>query len=377
MSRSHDCGSVAIAHDQITTAGGAERVAFELARTFNAPIYAAAVNQSVVPEDVEAHCITESRVGKRAMDGHYLAQDLYQMLRWQHVEALYEFDVVIQNKTNPYWFVPRDTQTVVRYCHSTPRGMYDQFYSHGRSLPSRIIKTPMRPLYRTTVDYADAWIANSELVQRRLERYWSVPSRVVHPPVETRRLSPAATETAEGFYVALSRLRDHKRLGEICEAFRGRDAQLVVAGEGPDRERLEAAAPENVEFAGYVSEDEKARLLSRACAVVFAAENEDFGIVPIEAMAAGTPVIGINDGFTKHQIIDEQNGLLFARGHLPAALDQFEARGVEWSEPRIERFADRFAVERFRAQLQEIVAEAVADSRVTVEWEDAAPEVVQ
>jgi glycosyltransferase involved in cell wall biosynthesis len=358
---------IAITHDQIRTRGGAERVAFEMAREFDAPIYAARVDQDAVPDDVEAHSITDGRLGERAMRSHYMVQDLYQMLRWQHVEPLYDYDVVIQNKTNPYWFVPRDTQVLIRYCHSPPRGMFDQFHRQGAGLIGKSVKLAMRPLYSPTVPWADAWVCNSELVARRLERYWSVESAVIHPPVKTRRLSRDAGETG-GEYLCLSRLRDHKRIDEAIAAVRGTDRQLVVAGEGPQRERLESGAAENVRFVGYVSEAEKARLLARARALIYPPENEDFGIVPIEAMAAGTPVIGVKDGFTKHQIIDGQNGRLFERGQLCDALEAFERNGVAWPESRIERFAERFDAERFRRQIRERVERAVTESRVTTEW---------
>lgn len=370
--------AIAIAHDQLTTRGGAETVAFELARTFDAPIYASTIDPDVIPADVEAVGLFDDGLSGRCLESHYLLADLYQMLAWQHVEDLYEYDVIIQNKNNPGWFVPKDTQTVVKYCHSPPRGPYDQFHRRGAGLLPRVVKLPMRALYRQNTSYVDAWVCNSDLVQRRIERYWDVPRsniRVVYPPVPTDQFGADQGDTA-AYYFTFSRLREHKRIHEIVRAFnqlnRGEgDYRLVVGGDGPERNRLEELAGPNVEFVGYMDADEKRRRLAEAKAFVFAAENEDFGLVPIEAMASGTPVIGVKDGFTEHQIIDGKNGLLWARegGHLRETIRAFENRGVEWSAERIEAFAERFDAAHFRQEMREAVATAVTETAVQAPWE--------
>lgn len=371
--------NIAIAHDQLRAHGGAEEVAFEMARTFDAPIYAAAVDDSVIPDDVTAIEITDQRLGKWAMDSHYMIQDLYQMIRWQHVEELYDYDVVIENKTNPWWFVPKDEQTIVRYCHSTPRGLFDQFHRQGGGLVPRVVKMGMRDLFSQTIPYADAWATNSELVQRRLDGYIDIPNErvdVIHPPVETASYSPDDGED-EDYYFTFSRLRDHKRINDIVAAInqlnrRERTYRLVVGGKGPEREALEEQAGDHIEFVGYMDETEKRRRLAECKAFIFAAKNEDFGLVPIEAMAAGTPVIGVKEGFTKHQIIPEKNGLLWPRAgeHLREAIRRFERGGVEWEAEQIQLFADQFNADRFREELREFVADAVKETRVTTTWDE-------
>lgn len=364
--------SIAIAHDQFRTLGGAERVAIELARTFDAPIYTMRVEEGVLPEDVTVHNLAGVR-GTWLMRRHYLLQDAYQMLAWQHQPPLYEYDTIIQNKTNPYWFVPKDTQTVVRYCHSTPRGLYDQFRRQGGGFLSAALKTPQRTLYQQVVPYADAWAANSDLVARRMEKYFGLnPASIqtIYPPVETDAFSPDDTPT-EDFYLCLSRLRGHKRIGDVIRAINqlnrsGETYRLVVAGEGPERGALEELAGPHVEFVGYVDEAKKRRLMSGAKALIFAAENEDFGMVPIESMAAGTPVIGVNEGFTKHQIQDGKNGIGFPMqgGHLRETIRHFDREGVEWSDDEIAAYAEHFSVGRFREKMKSLVARAQQRSTV-------------
>lgn len=375
--------SIAIAHDQIMTKGGAERVAFEMARQFNAPIYAGAIDDDIVPDDVEAEQIFDGRVGKRMMRSHYLLQDVYQMQGWQHVDELYDHDVIIENKTNPWWFVPQDDQTVVRYCHSPPRALYDQFHRQGGHWLTRVLKTPMRTLFRQTIPYADAWACNSELVQQRLVSYLGVrDTSVVYPPVDVGDYGQHRTERDGNFFLTVSRLRGHKRIDEIIEAFNQLDKhddgyRLVVCGEGADRDRLEEMAGDHVEFRGYVAEEEKRRLMAEAKAFVMAAENEDFGLTPVESFASGTPVIGVKDGYTQHQIADGKNGMLYSRqgGHLRERIRHFERVGVEWDAARLEEFAERFATDRFRNEMAAVVERARAQSEVEPRWADAAGRV--
>lgn len=366
---------IAIAHDQLYVKGGAEHVAFEMARALDAPIYCAKLNEDIVPDDVEAHCIVDSRVGKWAMDSHYLAQDLYQMQRWQNVQELYEYDTVVINKTNPGWFVPKPRQTTIWYVHSTPRGQYDQFHKHGGTALSRILKTPMRPLYRPNIAYADAFATNSEEVQRRMERYWDIPrgeSTVIYPPVPTETFGSSVASSGD-YYFTFGRLVDHKRVGDIVKAFTalGPHYQLVVGGDGPQRDALECLAGENVRFVGFMDEEEKRRRLSECTAFVFAAEQEDFGMTPIEAMASGTPVIGVDEGFTTHQIQNGRNGYLWPReqARLRETIQHLETVGVEWAPERIEEFADRFNADRFRQEFRELVASTEERAAVDVEWE--------
>lgn len=364
-----------ILHDRFTARGGAENVAIEMARTLDAPIYAGAVNDDAIPADVEAVEVFDSGVGKRAMQSHYLIQDLYQMIGWQHVEEVYEHDVVVINKTNPAWFVPRDTQTTVWYVHSTPRGLYDQFHRDGQHWLTRLLKTPMRPLYLPNTRYADAWLCNSELVERRMQRYWDVDKSdvdVLYPPVPTVEFDATRDESEREGYLTVGRLAGHKRVDAIIKACNALEKPLTVAGDGDERERLEELAGPTVDVVGFVDEAEKRDLLAGAKAFLFAADNEDFGIAPIEAMASGTPVLGVADGFTEHQIIDGRNGLTWEHeneGGLVEAIREFEADGVQWSPGEIAEWASRFDASEFRAGLREAVEKAEQESRVRAAWE--------
>lgn len=370
--------NAAILHDQFRTLGGAERVAVVMARALDAPIYAARVDEEIVPADVEVRELFDGLSG-RAMRAHYLAADAAQMLGWQHQEELWSYDCIVYNKTNPLWYQPRDHQTALGYLHSTPRGFYDQFDKRGGGL-STVLTTAMRTLFETNRTQPDAWLCNSDVVQRRAHLYWSRHRdvSVLYPPVETAEFSPEAAETRD-YYLTVGRLSGNKRVGDMIRAFRGTDRELVIAGEGSERGRLERLADghRNINLIGYIGEGEKQRLMSEAKAFILNAECEDFGITPIEAMAAGTPVLGVREGFTRHQIRHKTNGLLYDRGQLPEAIEAFERDGVASSPDAIAEDVERFATSRFVREFRDWVQRKVDETAITPAWKQASEDSEQ
>lgn len=235
-------------------------------------------------------------------------------------------------------------------------------YKHGDSTVHKAYSLIAKTLYGHTTSYIDTYIANSETVAKRCDKAWNVDPEIVYPPVDVKEYGQQHCEKErKNTFLTFSRLYRHKRTREIVQAFDGLEANLIVGGKGPQKDHLESIAPENVEIAGYLSEDTKRRLLAEVDGFIFNAENEDFGIVPIEAFASGTPVIGINDGFTKYQIKDGVNGVLYPTGEpesIRQAIKQFEETGVSWDSEQLESFAAQFSRERFNQELKEIVKEA-------------------
>lgn len=376
-------GDIAIAHGHLTSDGGAERVVLDLARTFDAPIYAAKVNHEYVPEDVEAHQVFTSRWARffnrrtwKPRLTYWLGKHLYTMQRGSWIPELYEYDTIIQNKGALAWFVPQDGQTIVRYLHSTPRRPYDQFHRTGRSITTRLYALWERTMKRQTAAFPDLIVANSDTTAQRARTYWNVRDdrlRVCYPPVPASHYSPQyAPQHEPAYYLSLGRLYNNKHTSEIIEAFQNRHERLLVAGDGPNRSDLEAQADghDNIHILGYVDEQRKRELLAGARALVMNADHEDFGIAPIEAMASGTPVIGVDEPFTCHQIIDGENGLTYQRGvsHLAAAVESFERNSVAWGDNELESFAAQFSVDRFRTAMREHVRAAQARSEVIPPW---------
>ncbi|WP_232688585.1 glycosyltransferase [Halobacterium zhouii] len=306
------------------------------------------------------------------------------MTHWDHVPELHDYDVIVQSGNNPGWYIPREEQTIVKYVHTPPRNPYDRHPEFADSMKHTVFAHIVRTLYAQTHSYPDVYVANSELVARRCEQYFGIPQaeiEVVYPPTDVDSYGAGHASNAENvepgeFYFTFSRLYPGKNIDTIVEAFNqlGDEYQLVVGGSGPERERLEKLAGDNVRFFGYVSEEQKRALCAASKAGIFAAQNEDFGMVPVEFFASGTPVLGVEDGYTKYQIADGGNGYTFERNPtaLAETIRQYEEDEVDWSNERIESFAEQFSTERFREKMHQVVDNTEKESRITPKWQQEA-----
>jgi glycosyltransferase involved in cell wall biosynthesis len=238
----------------------------------------------------------------------------------------------------------------------------------------------------TTLTWVRAWdqaasrrpdltVANSRYVSRwHLHRH-GVPSRVIYPPVNTRFFAEYPRKPREDYYITVGRLEPYKRMDLLVEAFRGLPSRLLVVGSGTQLQTLRRMAPENVAFLGYRDPAALAELLSRARAFLFAG-REDFGIAPLEAQAAGTPVIAFGGGGAAETIrgLEHQRptGVLFPRqavGEVVQAIATFERSSSMIQPAACQANARRFEVERFRAEFSAFVAEAL------VEWNKHGPAI--
>ncbi|MEZ3164316.1 glycosyltransferase [Halorubrum sp. RMP-47] len=359
--------SIAVAHGNYLERGGAERVSNELARLFDAPLYYGFGDDDYLPEDVETTSLfNDSPVS--FLKRNVLTRDLYYAWAAQRLPELTEYDTLILSKNELSWYVPEDEQTLVHYIHSTPRTPYDLFQQRAESPITRLYAFLARTLFLPNTNYPDRFVANSELVARRVQRYWGVPSEkvsVVYPPVSVEEYEP---RKRADYYLTYSRLIPEKRIDAIVDAFNELDAELVVGGAGGERDELQARSPENVTFVGYMDEQEKKRRLGETKALLFNAMNEDFGMIPVEAFASGTPVLGVAEGYTKYQVRDGKNG--YTHNPTPESIREsimrFEREDVAWSSAQIETYAQRYSATAFREGMREAVLRAREDSQVRV-----------
>jgi glycosyltransferase involved in cell wall biosynthesis len=371
---------IAVVHEHHPMRGGGERVAEDIAETLSAPLFSAYATEDGEPNnlDVEYTELFEEKWYRpliaREYPYKYAVRDLIYMWAWEDIDDLQDYDVLVQSGNNPGWYVPHDDQTIVKYVHSTPRTAYDLFHHQGTGLMARLYSKATRSLYEQNLSYPDIYVANSDLVAARIRKYWGIDDaniRVVYPPVETAPYTPMRGEP--GRFVTVSRLSPAKRIDTIIEAFQSTEYKLDIAGTGPEEAYLRdlAAGHENITLHGYVSEDRKRELLKRAQGFVFVAKNEDFGLAPVEAMAAGTPVVGVRDGFTAHQIRHRESGVLCVPNadSIEAAVRELALDGVEWSPQQLHEFArDNFGTARWQHQLHEVVDEARDSAAISPDW---------
>jgi len=355
---------LAVAHWHIDSWGGAEYLVTKLAE---------AVGESTVytvgePEpdsdnpygDIEFYDVTadlpEWTTGVRKRLGRPAEYSLWEDVDWRTYGSP---NVLITSGSTPRAVITPETTLHCNYCHSPPRWFYDLYHDRKNSLVGQLARPVVR--YLRTRDSAidnrvDQYLANSPVIARRLWKYYKRDAEVVYPPVELGRYEDRGDE---GFYFHLGRLDVEKGIEAIVEAFEGLDQRIVFAGGEGDAgvvDRIRAA--DNMEYAGFVSEDEKYELLGRCRAVVFNGRNEDFGIVPIEANASDKPCLARNDGFPGLFVGAGENGLLHdgSAASIRAAVDRLEREGVS-ADPT--SFIEPFSMATFEDRLRATVAETV------------------
>lgn len=252
----------------------------------------------------------------------------------------------------------------VCYCHSPPRYLYDlgeTYAAHASPVERaalRVATPALRVADRRAAAGVTRFVCNSAFVADRVRRWYGRDADVVPPPVATK--GDVHHKTTRGdFLLSLGRLVPYKRVDLAIVAAERLGVPLVVAGDGPDRARLERLAGPRTTFVGEVSEAEAARLMEECAAFVFCAE-EDFGIAPVEANAHGAPVVGYGRGGLAESMVDGTTAVLFARQEVDDVADAVRRALLhDWDRDAIRVNAARFAPERFRASMRDALLAAL------------------
>jgi glycosyltransferase involved in cell wall biosynthesis len=203
----------------------------------------------------------------------------------------------------------------------------------------------------------DHFIAISKEIQTRIKKYYQRDSVIIHPPVDTSRFRPRPTSQPVGdYYFIVSRLIPYKRIDLAVQACSRLGRRLIIVGDGRDRAALEAMAGPTVEFKGHLPGDDVVELIAHCRAFIFPG-YEDFGITPLEAQAAGRPVIAYGQGGALDTVIEGETGLFFHEPSVEAlmdAIEQFETMSFDPAAARAN--AEWFSVERFKGELGDFVA---------------------
>ena len=258
----------------------------------------------------------------------------------------------------------RDAYNIL-YCHTPPRFIYDQkdFYLASLQVWQRPLFLALirylRPRYEAAVACMDRIIVNSENVRRRVQRHLGCSSTVVYPPCDVRRYR---WQEPEGYYLSVARLDILKRVDRIVEAFKGLpDKKLVVVSDGAQRSRLESLAENspNINFLGEISDERLRDLLGRCIGTIYVPRDEDFGMSPVESMAAGKPVVGVAEGGLLETLVDGETGYLlppeFEVDDLVDAVSRLTAGRAEKMRAACEERARLFDTETFLQQMESVV----------------------
>jgi glycosyltransferase involved in cell wall biosynthesis len=347
-------------HDWLTGTRGGEKVLLELVRMFpGAPIFTLFhFTGSQAPEIEAAEIRTtflQKLVSPRADYRKLLPLFFLAAETWD----LSGFDLVVSSSHCVAKNAKRPTGAFhLCYCHTPVRYLHDQFedYFRNRSAPARaaarLVRAPLRAWDRATVPRVDAFLANSWNVRSRIARLWGRESAVVFPPVDTEFYTPPPPGTDRRGFLVVSALAPYKRLDDAVDAANARGLPLTIAGFGPERARLAARAGETVRFLDTPN-DEMLRDLYRASEAVLMPGEEDFGIVPLEAQACGTPVVALGLGGATETVSDGETGVLYPRpgaAELLSALDRLRATTLDAAA--LPRNAARFSRGTFRARFR-------------------------
>jgi glycosyltransferase involved in cell wall biosynthesis len=351
---------IAITTDWLNSFGGAERVLVELHRMFpDAPIYTTLYDPSRLPDfmqgwDVRTSFLQRIPFAKRR---HQLLLPLMPMA-FEQLD-MREYDLVISTSSAfAKGVITRPGALHVCYCHTPCRYIWDLYHEYTRDHPARMLIAPvahwLRLWDRYASDRVDAFIANSHETAARIQCHYRADSEVIYPPVDVERVVPTG-EPAEDFHLVVSRLVSYKRVDLAVEAANRLGRRLIVVGDGAERRRLEAMAGPTVEFLGWRSDEEVAGLYGRCRALLFPG-FEDFGITPVEAQAAGRPVVAFGRGGATETVVDGTTGVLFAEQTVEALMEAILRLDRLSIDPlRCRRNAERFEPQEFQRRIRRAI----------------------
>ena len=358
-------GGVALVHDWLNQMGGAEDVLETLVSMYShSPIYTSMYWREGMPSTYRAWPVRTTWMDR--LPGIYRHHQPYLPLYAAAFAGLdlSGHDLVLSNKSGFCHGVRTGDTPHICYCLAPTRYVWDfESYAAREAIPGAL-KVALRPVmgvlrrwdYRAA-QRVDRFIAISQEIKERIRCYYEREALVIHPPVQTGRFRPAREH--EDYYLIVSRLIPYKRIDLAVRAFNQLERPLVIAGDGRDREALEALAGPTVTFLGYVPDEELPRLFARCRAYVLPGV-EDFCIAPVEAQAAGRPVIAYGGGGALDTVIGGETGAFFHEQSPGALADAVRGFDPETVDPEACRTnAERFDVSVFKQKLSRFVQEAL------------------
>jgi len=363
---------IAIISEFLTVMGGAERVVYALHEAFpEAPIYTAIYDKDRVLPEFKTLDVRTTWLQKlpKVLRNAYKLFPILQVKAFRDLD-LSEFDIII---TSSYLNAnqvkkTRKDQIIISYCHTPARYYWSHYKQYkkepgfGKLDPLIRLLIPLFVPHQRKLDYeaaqhVDAFIANSTETQKRIKKYYNRPSTVIHPPIDTDRFEPARTRG--NYYMTMGRQLPYKRYDLVVAACTKLGVPLKVFGNGPAHNHLVSLAGPTVKF--YTdrftdaSDSELEKALNSAKGWIYAAE-EDFGIVQVEALAAGTPVIAYGKGGTLDIVQDGESGILFHDQTVDAVASAIKkAEQTTFLPGTLRRKAKRFDKGLFITKIRKIV----------------------
>jgi len=358
---------IAIVADWLTSRGGAERVVLTLANLFpQADIFTSVYRSEIFPElanhQIKTSFLQTMPGGKKHQLWPHLRPLAFELLN------LDDYQIVISSASAEAKGVLTKPETLhICYCHTPTRyywSHYHYYLNHpefgifnaGVKLILPVLIHKLRLWDRVAADRVDVFIANSRTTQQRIKKYYKHEAKVIYPPVDVDRFN--ISEKIDDYFLIVGRQTAYKRTDLAIEAFNHLGLPLKVIGTGPALKKWMLKARGNIEFLGRLSDREVAKYLAN-CRALIMPQEEDAGIVPLEAMASGRPVIAYRSGGATETVVDGVTGIFFDQ---QTALSLVEAVkkffGMAWQPTAIRQHALQFGINEFQQKMDQFVQQA-------------------
>lgn len=359
---------IAVVHDILDVKGGAERVAITLAKAFDADLYTLRYDQEKTFQDAKnlnVKELTSLKIKESQIPWIYPFFHFFGLLRIKSLN-LSDYDLVITSGKLGHFATCKNS---IWYCHTPPRFLYDlrdfilEYLRKEHGAIARSTAPFWWKFWKTLDQHAamnhEAIVANSDQVKERIEDSYGRSSKVVNPPIKTEKFKH---RKPRDYFFSVQRPSPEKRIGLQLRIFEELENERLIMVGDYENERYNRKIRnwverlDNVEWINSVDEEELVKLYSECKAVIQTSKDEDFGIVPVEAMASGKPVIAVSEGGFKETIIHEKTGKLIEKPYVKNFVH--EIRNFDYSnfDPKnCKARAEYFSEERFVKKMEDIV----------------------
>jgi glycosyltransferase involved in cell wall biosynthesis len=367
---------VALVHDYLVEYGGAERVLEALHEIWpKAPLYTAYFNPRGLGPHAKKFDDWEIKISwARYLPGLPEMLSPYRLFAPLFFESFdfSDFEVVISS-TDSYFaksIITKPETLHICYCHTPPRALYSYpvGFQWRKFFPTRVFSKISTHFLRI-IDYlaaqrVDFFIANSKNTAARIKKFYRREARVIYPPVDVEKIRNSKFEIRNSgdYFLFVSRLGKEKRADLAVRACSKLALPLRVVGGGPEEKRLKTIAGSTVEFLGHLSDERLWQAFADCQAVIFPAEEQDFGIVPVEAMAAGKPVIALAQGGVLESVIPGKTGEFFEKPTVESLIEVLKSFDVtKYQGKDCRKQAEKFSKARFKKAMKKFVEQKWQD----------------
>ncbi|WP_117883836.1 glycosyltransferase [Aureibaculum luteum] len=360
---------VAIIHYWFITKRGGEKVVESLLKIYpDADIYTLFYDEKKYDKSLKNHTVYTSILNKSFLRKHY--QKIFPLypLGIKSLKLKNKYDLIISSESGPAKGINIGENTPhICYVHSPMR----YCWSH-KEIYLKAVNPILRPLMsfflnrlkswdKSTIDNVDLYLSNSKNVANRLKKYYQKDSEVVYPPIaDDLFIKPLPTDTQKDIFLSFGAITPYKRIDLLVDVFNRNGKQIVIIGDGSEKEKLEKKANNNIKFKGTLSWEDIENYFARSKALLFPGE-EDFGMIPLEVMAYGIPVIAFKKGGALETIIENRNnikestGLFFDNQNIKSVektIDLFEKEIQNFNPILIRNHAKKFSEEIFISNIK-------------------------